>query len=378
MTVYDPYDLWSSSIGVIIRRWYYDGKFVGKVFAVSLSIADLLAPMLLRRILRISPKPYPVLTAHECLRSLVLNLDVSPLNCLEELQSVAINPTNTEHLSWGLGLFWASKNGVYKPDVPFVTHTPYVMEALLAFADEVSSHTQAMTMFNGTWDFLESLKVMFEDDMRLALSYAPLEEPHIVVNANSYAAFAYALHAVHGREAMRGIAREKALRLTRWVVSQQNDDGSWFYTADRGPWDMIDGFHSCFVVKNLLKVKQLLPESTPHVDDAVARGWLFIREHIFDAREGLCRRYAIRPRRDAFKWELYDQAEYLGLLVDFSLLDEAQEFSRFVEQRFRKGEHWYCRIDVIGRLWGRDFLRWGITPFQYHQARLLRAQEARH
>lgn len=60
----------------------------------------------------------------------------------------------------------------------------------------------------------------------------------------------------------------------------------------------------------------------------------------------------------------------LGLLVDFGHLDEAKGFASHVEDRFRKGDHWYCRIDIFDRRWGKDFLRWGIVPFQYHRARL--------
>ncbi len=83
----------------------------------------------------------------------------------------------------------------------------------------------------------------------------------------------------------------------------------------------------------------------------------------------------MRAQRDPFKLDLYDQAEYLGLLVDFDLLDEAVEFSARVEMRFRKGEHWYCRIDIFGRRWGKDFLRWGIVPFWYHRARLKKSRK---
>lgn len=377
---FDPYDLWSTSIGVVIRRKYYQGKVSGKILAIAFSVADWFAPELLRRILQITPKPYPILSAHEYLRTLILTRNSYSKNILDEFRSIAVNPSSKEKMAWGLGFAWMSKNGLYSPEIPFITHTPYVMEVLLALANEPSLSDESMEMFHSTWGFLESLKVMYEDETQLALSYAPVEEQHIVVNANSYAAFAYAMHAVHGREAVRKAAHEKVLRLARWVVSQQNEDGSWFYTADRGSWDMIDGFHSCFVVKNLLKVKKLLPEAAPVVDDAIARGWSFIRENLFDAsmNVGLCRRYAKRPRRDPFKWELYDQAEYLGLLVDFGLLDEAHEFVKRVEQRFRKGEHWFCRIDIFGRRWGRNFLRWGIAPFQYHQVRLQRALEVRY
>src|SRR5690606_35935743 len=99
-----------------------------------------------------------------------------------------------------------------------------------------------------------------------------VEEPRIVVNANSYAAFAYAMHAVHGREQIRSMAREKALRLVRWVISEQEESGLWWYYADREPGNFIDGFHSCFVVKNLIKVKHLLPEAGGIVDGPIEEG----------------------------------------------------------------------------------------------------------
>jgi len=268
-----------------------------------------------------------------------------------------------------------SKNGLYGPEVPFVTHTPYVMEALLEIAGQPDLHDEAMALFHGTWAFLESLKVMYKGTDDLALSYAPVEEPRIVVNANAYAAFAYALHAVHGREAVGERARDKARRLVNWVVRQQEQDGSWFYYADREPGNFIDCFHSCFVVKNLLKVKRLLPDLADVVDSAATRGWDYIASNLFDERAGLCRRFAVRAQRDPFRWDLYDQAEYLGLLVDFGELEQAEAFARRVEARFRKGKHWYCRIDFLGRRWGRDFLRWGIVPFWYHRARLRRALE---
>jgi hypothetical protein len=247
------------------------------------------------------------------------------------------------------------------------------MEALLALAKVNSVQDEAMQMFHGTWAFLQSLRVMYEDENSLALSYAPVDEPRIVVNANAYAAFAYALHAIHGNKEVREEAKKKVPRLVRWVAGQQEKDGSWFYYADKKPCNFIDCFHSCFVVKNLLKVKWLIPEVSEVVMPIVKRGWAYIRSELYDSKPGLCRRFAKRARRDPFRWDFYDQAEYLGLLVDFGLLEEAREFRQRVESRFCKGKHWYCRIDIFGRRWGKDFLRWGIVPFWYHKARLVRA-----
>ena len=369
---YDPYDLWASPRGVSIRERYYRGNPWEKTGAVTLGLLDWLFPQTGRRLLGARKLEYPIVIAHVVLqaRSRHLPVDVDYPRALTTFRSTAAAQGARGQWSWGLGFPWMSKNGLYGPDVPFVTHTPYVMEALLELADQSELYDEAMSLFHGTWSFLESLKVMHRGTEDLALSYAPVEEPRIVVNANSYAAFAYALHSVHGKSEVGDEARLKAKRLVRWVVRRQQADGSWFYYADRDPGNFIDCFHSCFVIKNLLKVKRLLPDLADTVEQPIKIGWRYIKEEFFDRRAGLCRRFTVRSHRDPFRWDLYDQAEFLGLLVDFREFDRAIDFAGLVEKRFSKGSNWYCRIDIFGRRWGRNFLRWGIIPFWYHRSRL--------
>lgn len=370
--VYDPYDLWATKVGVKIRQKYYSGDIEGKLGAVALSVFDWLLPDVSRKIINSQPRIYPIVLGLETLRlECGGELDEVIANKLTTLiASLATDSTGKSGWSWGLGFPWMSKNGLYPPAIPFVTHTPYVMEALLALAKKATVTKSSIEMFHGTWPFLESLKVMHLNGNKLALSYAPVEEPRIVINANAYAAFAYALHAVHGRSDVRGKAKDNAIRLVRWVANQQQQDGSWFYYADQNAGNFIDCFHSCFVVKNLLKVARLLPEISQIVDNTIASGWSFIQTAFYDRKVGLCRRFAKRDIRDPFRWDLYDQAEYLGLLLDFETKEEALLFSRIVEERFSSGKQWYCRIDKFGHRWGKGFLRWGIMPFYYYQERL--------
>lgn len=375
--IFDPYDLWSSKVGVIAKSGYYTGKRWGKTAAVCLSVLDWLFPRLGRYFAVAHPRKYPIVLAHEILRchEESAHVEFNPGDMLVAVLAVDVSAGKGMSRAWGLGFPWMSKNGLYGPEIPFVTHTPYVMEALLKLATLPNCHNEAMVVFNDTWKFLESLKVMHESDSDLALSYAPIDEPRMVVNANSYAAFAYALHAVHGKEGLRETARIKCEKLVRWVVKQQGADGSWFYYADKDPGNFIDCFHSCFVVKNLLKVSKLLPDLSALVQPSTYSGWAYIKSAFYDGDIGLCRRFAVRAQRDPFRWDLYDQAEYMGLLVDFGLLAEASAFAERVEKKFCKKDHWYCRIDIFGRRWGKDFLRWGIVPFWYHSARLNNAQK---
>jgi len=366
---YDPYDIWCTNLGVVVRRYFYRNSFAGKLGAVCLSLADWLTPNLIRSLCKSTPRQYPIAVAHYALCCDTTDSGESQ-GYLKLLQSMAVSAAGQPDCSWGLGFSWMSKNGLYPPDLPFVTHTPYVMEALLHLVHNERCSSNAMSLFNRTWLFLQSLHIMHEAQNELALSYAPVDEPRIVVNANAYAAFAYALHAVHGLPEHTEEARRRAIALARWVCKQQSDNGSWRYYADDEPGNFIDGFHSCFVVKNLIKTQKLIPELEHTLEEPIKKGFNFIRQYLYDDRKGLCRRFMTRSHLDPFHWDIYDQAEYLGLLIDFGHLDEARRLARKVESVFADNGHWFCRIDIFGRRWGKNFMRWGITPFLYQRNRL--------
>jgi hypothetical protein len=368
MKCYDPYDIWSlPALGELKSKWT-QGQKKSAWLVPLIGVLEILAPNHLRKYLGVKPHTF----AHvEAMRYQAGEL--SPREALE-----AFSVARVRDCAWGLPFAWFSKNGVYSANTPYVTNTPYVMEALVAIARLPELKTEAQRLFEQTWAFLETLEVMHATHSELALSYAPVEEPRKVVNANSYAALAYALHAVHGRDENRVFATERAERLVNWLLAQQRADGSWFYYADTAPGNFIDGFHSCFVLKNLIKIQKALPHLEALIQPAIDKGWLYIRTHLYDPRHRLCRRFSQRSHRDPFRWDLYDQAEYLGLLIDFELFDEAQRFAAHVESRFQRNGAWFCRIDILGRPWGKGFLRWGIAPYLYHKYRLQRLYAGTH
>ena len=372
LETFDPYDLWSTQIGVNVRKRFYRGRLSGKIGAVSLGLLDWLTPHASRRITQAQTRRYPIVIAHEVLRLQQLHqLDENTAQqLLQQLMAAATDLSGKTGWSWGLGFSWMSKNGLYPDNIPFVTHTPYAMEALLILTEFTSLADTAREMFLSTWDFLQSLKVMYEDDSQLALSYAPVDEPRIVINANSYAAYAYAMHAVHGAQENREAAILKVNKLLQWVTCQQHENGSWDYYADSDPGNFIDCFHSCFVVKNLLKTQQLLPETSTLSNPSIHAGWAFIQDQLYDSKMGLCRRFIKKNIRDPYVWDLYDQAEYLNLLIKFGETDQAQQFAKRVIKHFAKGNDWYCKVDILGRQWGKNFQRWGIAPFHLAHSHL--------
>ena len=360
MKSYDPFDVWATPVfGRLKYRWY-QGSTSAKVLLAIAYLVDIAAPTLLRRLMRIEKREY----------SHVLAMLQSTKYALPDTEFVRRMDDMRTEFAWGLGFKWYSANGIYPETIPFITSAPYVMDALTKVSPNSPAKGRASELFNESWNFLEALKVKYEDSERLALSYAPVDEPLIVVNANSYAAFAYALHYRYGIAKHRAVAEDRAMKLARWVVAQQYDDGRWYYMADRGKLDMIDGFHSCFVVRNLRDASTLLPALAPLVEEAVEKGWQYIKRELYDPAAGLSRRYSVVSRSDPFRYDLYDQAEYLGLLVDFGEIDQARALVKTVRKRFVRNGYWYCRIDRMNRRWGRNFLRWGIAQFWAHEARL--------
>ncbi len=368
----DPYDPWMTPSGVRTREMFYAGRLAGKIRAVVTGLADWWTPGLLRSVIGAEPLAYPITVA----QLIMMSDHADPQASLHALEASAVPDRARFGLAWGLGFPWMSKNGLYGADIPFVTHTPYAMEALLHLASKHDAVADAAKAdFIETWQFLDALLVMHESADELALSYAPVDEPRIVINANAYACFAYAMHGVHN-PGVSGEARERSRRLARFVLRNQSPEGFWHYYADQLPGNFIDCFHSCFVLKNLRKAAALDPELGDEYGDALERGRTWIDEAMFDAGRGLARRFAERDIKDPFTWDLYDQAEYLGILIDWGEYDRARALVQRVDQVFSDGTDWFVRLDMFGRRWGRNFGRWGMVPYLYQRRRMERIDAA--
>ena len=64
---HDPYDLWASSFGVLVKERYYSGSITGKLGAVGLGLADWLFPNVIRKLVGTKKIVYPINIGHEAL-----------------------------------------------------------------------------------------------------------------------------------------------------------------------------------------------------------------------------------------------------------------------------------------------------------------------
>ncbi|WP_027721103.1 hypothetical protein [Maridesulfovibrio zosterae] len=367
LTTYDPYDVWAMPLFGKLKMDYNNGKLTSRPLLVMCYLADFLFPVLTRKALGCPRTISPHVLALHCLSK---NGQFTSNECEDVLHLFEQMNVLERGCAWGLPFRWYSKHAVYSDKIPYITHTPYVMEALLQLTCDDTVSEKAEGMFLKTWSFMESLRVMFSDGQRLALSYSSEEEVRIVNNAQTYAAYAYAMHYAYGDPDHASRAEDRCRQLAAWVLSQQRDDGSWLYYADSKSGNFLDCFHSCFIIKNLSKAAELVPSMKTVLGDSLERAINFLDDYFLDKDKLLCRRFVNKVRRDLYRWDIYDQAEYLGILVDQGRVKEAVLFRESVSCKFSDGKNWWCRIDPLGRRWGKNFLRWGIMPFQYQSKRL--------
>jgi hypothetical protein len=140
-------------------------------------------------------------------------------------------------------------------------------------------------------------------------SYTPDPKQSVgVVNANAYRAFLLIRAAEDFSDERFRRAAQKNLN---FVMECQNADGSWYYAND-GKRTFIDHFHTCFVLKALVKIEEMT--ACRSCTQAIEKGISYYVENLFDS-SGLPKPFSRRPRLTVYRRELYDYAECVNLAV---------------------------------------------------------------
>ena len=154
-------------------------------------LLDAYAPRVVRAF--IGPQEYPTVRAMATMAALNL-YQINPDPNYLSLAQASANWL-VEHKSpgyhgacWGLNFPWMTKGGYYPPSTPFITHTPYCVEALFRCFDATGERRYYDTALS-TLDFLEvDLQVIYRDGDRIAMGYGPGNEHRVVVNADAIGA----------------------------------------------------------------------------------------------------------------------------------------------------------------------------------------------
>lgn len=359
---YDPYDIWNTGFGRKIKKAYYSNRVIGIIPSALFLIFDSYLNTKTRKFFK--KREYPMVHAYRVLVAMDLYKNVADPELLKaakkSLSWLSVNYSKGYNgYCWGANMPWVSKNGFYKESTPFITNTPYVLEALIDY--QMTSGDDSFDQIVPTiYDFIEKdLQKLIDSEDQLALSYSPQRETRIVINANSYALFCYCIFYSRHPE-KRDYIKGKIERLYRFIKGQQQQDGSWFYYADNLQGNFIDCFHSCFILKNLIKANTMC--ELPSSSEVIKSGYRFLKENFFDEKRSLFKRFSKSDKFSLVQFDLYDNAEMLNLGTLLGDVELVETLHRSIKRNFFNGQDIYSQIIFPDIRIHKNTLRWAVMP----------------
>lgn len=357
---HDPYDIWGTRYGLMARRLYYAKSPLGALLAAPLVVSEVLCPGLIR--LFVKKQRFATAEAQLALAFLNLHAVTGQRQHLARAEVLVRGlldlsiPGYSGHC-WGYPFDWQNNRGLWKRHTPFITSTPYCFEAFLAMADATGSEEYLDVAASIARFVAHDLHDSATSVRASAGSYSPIDRTQ-VVNASAYRAFLlFEASRRFGVEAYRDIAA----RNLAFVLESQREDGAWLYGLNSPPEAFIDHFHTCFVLKNLVKISRTLESG--EIAAAVERGWRYYRSALFHG-DDTPRSFAVEPRLQLARVETYNFAEAvtLGCLLDVSVPDALSLARRLATRAIRDCQladgHFVTRTYLSGVHHTASFLRW--------------------
>lgn len=370
LSTYDPYDIWKTDLGVKVKQLYYKNKYLGLIPAGSLTVFDLFINNSFR--VGYEKQEYPIVRAQAALTLINLYKKDSKDIYLEYAKKHIdwlINHSSKGYSGycWGISFIWASKNGTYPKNMPHVTHTPYVLEAIVKYQNMTKTN-EYNKVIRSIFYFLEiDIKIMYDIDNKLAMSYAPVDEPRIVINANSYIMYMYSMFLEYFPEKKEYIS-EKIIKLYNFIIDEQKKDGSWLYYADNDDGNFIDCFHSAFVLKNIYKTNEIL--NLQYSENIIKNGYKYLIDNFYDTEIELFKRFTLSDKPSLIKYDLYDNAEMLNIIEIMGEKKLLLEILTSIEDNFIDENNIYSKLTNRKNKIDKNILRWAVMPYIYNLSEL--------
>ena len=361
----DPYDIWTLNIGVKTKKIFYNSGILKSFYRIIilyfLELTNLINFLAKKR-------EYPIVRALAAQSALNLYLYTQDKKYLDIARRhlLFLKENYSKGYSgycWGLNQPWMSKNRFYPEETPHVTHTPYPLEAYIKYWKITGSKEFDDVIKSVFWFLEKDIPVIYENTKELAVGYSPLPENYIVINANSYVMYMYALLLDFYPE-KEDYIKNKIYRIYNFIVRNQESDGSWWYYVKGAKGNFIDCFHSCFIMKNIYKTAQIV--DLPDWHKVVEKGYNYLLKNFLDKKEFLVKRFTKTDKFNPVKWDLYDNAEFLNLSVLLGKKDIAEKNLGAILKTFVRNENEiYSQIWIGGIKRYKNTLRWAVMPFIY-------------
>ena len=360
-TSWDHQTYFAGPIGRRAKALYYRNHAVGALAVAPMIFSEALAPSARRLFAR--PVRFPIADAHYAMGFAFLararrdsSLHMRAVHFLEELEKSRC--PGYKHRCWGYPFDWETRTGTILQGTPLITTTPYVYEAFreVYSVDGDLRWREAMTSI--AQHAIEDIKDYPVSETASTCSYTPFDKGG-VVNAGAYRAFLLTSAAVDLDDERYWTIAERNLN---FVLEAQRADGSWYYSIE-GQRDFVDHFHTCFVLKALVKIDRLKPHDGCR--QAITKGIEYYLANLLD-ENGLPKPFSKAPRMTVYRRELYDFAECINLCILLrgrisemeSVLDRVLQdlLTRWVKANgsFRSRELWLGWDNVPMHRWAQS------------------------
>ena len=260
---------------------------------------------------------------------------------------------------WGYNFDWQSRNFFAPRNTPTIVPTAFAARALI---EAGSQDAQA----RGVCEFiLKDLPRPVDTESEVCFSYAPNTNTRIF-NASLLAA--EVLASVGAQTGEQGLI-DYAERAARFVVNNQQPDGSWLYGTDpKQSW--IDNFHTAYVLFSLKRIIDVSPRKH-EFQRALERGYQYWKNNFFLA-DGWPKYYD----HDLYPADAHAAASAIVTFVECRELDNdalslAQTVATWTIQNLRdsRGFFYYQRRRFYTVR--KPYMRWTQAWMLYALSRLL-------
>lgn len=307
-TSQDHQDFYASELGRAAKRLYYRNRKAGAIAVAPMVFCEAFAPWT-RRFFYPRMR-LPIADAHYAMGFAYLHQATGDKRFLDRATHFldVLKQTRCPGYAkngWGYPFDWQTQGGILAAGTPLITTTPYCYEAFDAVYRVNASPGCRAEMLSTAEHALADYVDHETRPGAASCTYTP-HGGQFVVNASSYrAALLLQAYATFADERYRKAAE----RNLAFVLDSQNDDGSWPYAMD-GKRGFIDHFHTCFVLKGLVKSERIT--GAADLTRAIEKGVNYYTKNLFDER-GVPKPFSRRPRLTVYRHELYDIAECLNL-----------------------------------------------------------------
>jgi len=306
---YDHQSFFAGPVGGGAKALYYRKPLLGQLAVAPIILCEAFIPS--ARQLFWKKQRFPIADAHYAMGFALLAKKTGEtkyydraVHFLEVLETT--RSPGYSNYCWGYPFDWVTRTGVMTAGTPLITTIPYAYEAF-DYVHQIDGNERWLHIMHSIAEHAaHDIKDKVISDTIATCGYNPLDTVGGVINASAYRAF---LLTSAGIQFSRDDYRRIAERNLNFVLNAQQPNGSWFYAAD-GVRDFVDHFHTCFVLKALIKIAGL----TGHEGclNAIERGVEYYVQNLFDDN-GLPKPFSRAPRLTVYRQELYDYAECINV-----------------------------------------------------------------